>query len=82
MGNLSSLLIDFFGRVLGPTPRYKPGDSVQLANALKKELMVVQWSKIVKRSVTYSVKWHDSENHTVRTNLFRETELEPYAWPV
>lgn len=74
---LSEILSKFFG----PRPKFKKGDSVQCISGDEHDLMVIQWVRVLKKSVVmYSCKWYDAKAKSTRTNIFREDQLKQFDW--
>ena len=68
-------------KLTGPRPKFKKGDAVQCVTSSDHDLMVVQWARILKRSIVmYSCKWYDSKAKSTRTNIFREEQLKQFDW--
>jgi uncharacterized protein YodC (DUF2158 family) len=66
--------------VIGPKPKFKIGDSVQLIG--NDHLLVIQKIdlNIRERSLVYTCQWFDQETKTSRTNIFEEHQLKLYDW--
>lgn len=76
---LPIVVTELLNKILGPTPKFKKGDTVQSSSS--SELMVVQWVKIVKSSmVMYYCKWYDPNTRSTRANIFREDQLKQFDW--
>lgn len=74
-------LTDVVMKLIGPKPKFNKGDSVQCVSGNENDLMVVQWHKVVGKSVImYSCKWYDSETKSTRTNIFSEDQLKKFDW--
>ncbi len=76
---LPIVITELFNKILGPTPKFKKGDTVQSSSC--DELMVIQWVKIVKYSmVMYYCKWYDPNTRSTRSNIFHEEQLIRFDW--
>jgi uncharacterized protein YodC (DUF2158 family) len=76
---LPIVVTELFNKILGPTPKFKKGDTVQSSSC--DDLMVIQWVKIVKYSmVMYYCKWYDPTTRSTRANIFHEEQLKRFDW--
>jgi uncharacterized protein YodC (DUF2158 family) len=70
---------EWLGKLLGPEPKFKKGDSVQCTSG--DELMVVQWVKVLHNThIIYLCRWYDSQARSNRTNIFKEDKLVHFDW--
>jgi uncharacterized protein YodC (DUF2158 family) len=66
--------------VIGPTPKFKIGDSVQIPGS--DHLMVIQKIdfSVKARSIVYTCKWFHQGLKNSQINLYEEHQLKLYDW--